>query len=234
MKERYEVMETVYQETTGGKDHVWGYFIADLYGAIAGLGVAAIFANQTGSSLVAVFAGLVVAALVGGGLLMLVCCLAGTWDEEVAPYFGLKKKGGTTQNAVTGVANLKTNRRLWMFLLLNFLTFGIYSIVAMYSIGEDIDTIAGRYDGRKTMNFFLLLFLVSWLTLGIGVLVWYHRLSARIGMELKRRNIDHQFGAGTFWCWNLLGLITVVGPLVYLHKLCEAMNLLCKDYNLHY
>ena len=41
----------------------------------------------------------------------------------------------------------------------------------MSSVSTDINTIASRYDGKKTMHFCLLVFLVSWLTLGIGVLV---------------------------------------------------------------
>ena len=126
---------------------------------------------------------------------------------------------------------LKTNRGLIKYILLSIITLGIYGLVVMSSVSTDINTIASRYDGKKTMHFCLLVFLVSWLTLGIGVLVWHHRICARIGNELDRRGIGYSFGAGTFWGWEILGALIAVGPFIYLHKLFKAMNLLSEDYN---
>lgn len=37
----------------------------------------------------------------------------------------------------------------------------------MSNISTDINTIASRYDGKKTMHYCLVLFIFSWLTLGI-------------------------------------------------------------------
>jgi hypothetical protein len=76
-----------------------------------------------------------------------------------------------------------------------------------------------------------LFFIFSWLTLGIAPVVWFHRISKRIGNELKRRGISYSFGAGSFWGWNVLGVIIGVGPFIYTHKLFKAMNKLAKDYN---
>ena len=73
--------------------------------------------------------------------------------------------------------------------------------------------------------------MLTGLTFGIAPIVWYHKLSARMGNELKRRGIAYSFGAGTFWGWNILGSLIFVGPFIYLHKLCKSMNLLCEDYN---
>ncbi len=126
---------------------------------------------------------------------------------------------------------LKTNRGLLKFILLSLITFGIYGIVVMSSISTDINLIAGRADGKKTMHYCLVYFIFSWLTFGIVPLVWYHKLSDRIGLELKRRGLAYNFGAGTFWGWNILGAFIIVGPFVYTHKLLQAMNLLSADYN---
>ena len=84
-------------------------------------------------------------------------------------------------------AQLKTNRSLLKFILLSLITFGIYGIVVMSSISNDINLIAGRYDGKKTMHYCLLIFIVGPITCGIATLVWHHKLSARIGAELGRR-----------------------------------------------
>ncbi len=126
---------------------------------------------------------------------------------------------------------LKTNRGWLKTTLLSIITFDIYGIIFFSGISSDINQIAGRYDGKKTMHYCLLFFIVAPLTLGIGGLVWFHRLSARIGNELRRRGIAYSFGAGSFWGWNILGVIILIGPIVYLHKLCRAMNLLCGDFN---
>ena len=126
---------------------------------------------------------------------------------------------------------LATNRSLLKFVLLSVITLGIYGIVVMSKISTDINLIASKHDGKKTMHYCLVLFVFSWLTLGIVPLVWSHRISARIGQELTRRGIDYDFGASTFWLWNVLGSLIVVGPFVYAHKLLKSMNLLCEDYN---
>ena len=131
------------------------------------------------------------------------------------------------------VGQLKTNRGLVKYILLSLITFGIYGLVVLSAVSTDINTIAGRYDGKKTMHFCLVLFIFSWLTFGIVPLVWYHRISARIGNELSRRGIAYSFGAGSFWGWNILGCLIVIGPFVYLHKLLKAMNLLSQHYNVN-
>lgn len=135
------------------------------------------------------------------------------------------------QPAAVPVKQLRTNRGLAKVILLTIVTLGIYSIVFFSSISDDINAIAGRYDGKKTMHYCLLLFLIGPITLGIGWIVWFHRMSARVGAELTRRGIQYSFGAGTFWGWNVLGALIVVGPFIYLHKLCSAMNQLAEDYN---
>lgn len=135
------------------------------------------------------------------------------------------------QASTAPVGQLKTNRGLLKFILLSLITFGIYGLVVMSSVSTDINVIASRYDGKRTMHYCLLTFVISWLTLGIGVLVWYHKLSARIANELSRRGIGYAFGAGSFWGWDILGSLIVVGPFVYRHKLFKAMNLLSQHYN---
>ncbi len=138
-----------------------------------------------------------------------------------------------TPNVAQPVGQLKTNRGLLKFILLSIVTLGIYSIVFYSSISSDINLIAARYDGKKTMHYCLLFFLVGPITFGIAYIVWAHKISARIGNELKRRGISYSFSAGSYWLWNVLGSVIVVGPLVYLHKLAKAMNLLSESYNIN-
>lgn len=131
------------------------------------------------------------------------------------------------------VAQLKTNRGLIKLILLSLVTFGIYPLVLWSSVSNDINTIATRYDGKKTTHYLLMAFVFSWLTFGIAPFVWSHKICARIGNELKRRGIGYSFGAGTFWGWNILGAFIGIGPLVYTHKLLKAMNKLSEHYNVY-
>ena len=131
------------------------------------------------------------------------------------------------------VGQLKTNKGLLKTILLSLVTFGIYSLVVMSAVSNDINIVASRYDGKKTMHFCLLAFVINPITFGIASIVWYHKISNRIGGELKRRNIAYNFGASDFWLWNVLGSLIVVGPFIYFHKMLKATNLMNANYNIN-
>ena len=134
-------------------------------------------------------------------------------------------------NNATYSAGLKTNRGLLKYILLSIITLGIYAIVVMTQIANDVNTVASRYDGKKTMHYCLVFFLLGPITLEIFTLIWYHMLSERMGTELRRRNINYNFDASTFWLWNVLGILILVGPFIYHYKLFKSINYLCDDYN---
>ncbi len=127
---------------------------------------------------------------------------------------------------------LPTNRGLAKMFFLPMLTFGIYGMVIWSRIVSELNIVASRYDGKRTMPYFGMNMLAG-LTLGIYPLVWIHGFCNRIGDELRRRNIPYSFDASTFWLWNVLGSLIVVGPFIYLHKLMKSMNLLNADFNEH-
>ena len=133
----------------------------------------------------------------------------------------------------TPAVQLKTNRGLLKTILLSMITFGIYPLIVYSAISNEVNIVASRYDGRKTMHYCLLIFIVAPITFGIGGIVWIHNISNRIGAELKRRGINYSFGASDFWLWNVLGSLIVVGPFVYMHKFFTAVNLMNADYNVN-
>lgn len=138
----------------------------------------------------------------------------------------------SANNPLPSFVILPTNRSLLKFVLLNIVTFGIYGIVILSNISNEINTIAQRYDNKHTMHYCLIFFLLSWITFGIASIVWFHRLSERIGDEQIRRGLEHKMSAGTFWGWYVLGSFIIVGPFIYMHKLLHSMNDLCTDYNM--
>ena len=131
------------------------------------------------------------------------------------------------------VGKLKTNKGLLKTILLSIITFGIYSLVVMSSVSNDINIVASRYDGKKTMHYCLLTFVIIPLTLGIAYFVWCHKISNRIGAELHRRGVGYMIGASDFWLWDVLGSLIVVGPFIYTYKLFKAVNKMNAHYNIH-
>ena len=139
------------------------------------------------------------------------------------------------ENTVTTapVGQLKTNKGLLKTILLGIITLGIYPLVVMSAVSNDINIVASRYDGKKTMHYCLLFFLVGPITFGIAGIVWSHKISNRIGNELKRRGVDYHFSAADYWLWNILGTLIVVGPFVYFHKMFKAVNKMNAHYNVN-
>ena len=131
------------------------------------------------------------------------------------------------------VGQLKTNKGLLKTILLSLITLGIYPLVVMSAVSNDINIVASRYDGKKTMHYCLLFFIVAPITLGIGAIVWSHKISNRIGNELRRRGVAYNFSAADFWLWNVLGSLIVIGPFVYMHKLFKAVNKMNAHYNVN-
>lgn len=136
-----------------------------------------------------------------------------------------------SQSTVTNAAlySMKSNFGLLKYIFLTVLTLGIYGLYVFAKMGTNLNTIAGMHDGKNTMNYWLLALLIGPLTLGIGYFVWNHKFCARLGNELKRRQIPRNISAATYWLWNVLGILILVGPLVYVYKLCHAMNDLIDD-----
>ena len=125
---------------------------------------------------------------------------------------------------------MPTKRGLGRMIFLGLITLGIYPTVIFSKIVTELNILASRYDGKRTVTFFGMLMLAP-LTLGIYSFVWFHKLCGRIGDELQRRGVEYKFGPAHFWLWNILGSFILVGPFVFLHKLMKSMNLLNKDFN---
>ena len=106
-------------------------------------------------------------------------------------------------NNASPAYKLATNRSMWKMLLLGILTLGIYPTIIYYYMYEDINIIASRHDGKRTMHPVAMSFLCV-ITLGIYYFVWMHKLCKRIGNELDRRSIDYRFSAKHFWLLDVL------------------------------
>ena len=98
---------------------------------------------------------------------------------------------------------LPTGRSLLKMIFLGIITFGIYPTVIWSRLASEVNMVASRYDGERSMSY-LGMVLLAPVTLGIHSLVWMHKLCRRIGAELQRRDIRYNFGAKDFWIWDAL------------------------------
>ena len=131
------------------------------------------------------------------------------------------------------VRQLDTNRSLVKFIFLGIITLGIYSVWVVARSGEDLNTIASPRDGQRTMNYWLVFFLLSPITLGIMNYVWLTIASNRIGATQEARGFQKTVDGATFWLWGVLGSLIIVGPFIFWHKWLEAMNEICESYNVN-
>ncbi|MES9168831.1 DUF4234 domain-containing protein [Cutibacterium acnes] len=129
------------------------------------------------------------------------------------------------------MGTLDTNRSLLKYILLGIITFGIYDVWVLARAGEDLNVIASRWDGRRTMNFWLVALVISPLTIGIAMYIWMHQVCGRIGREQNPRGMKSGVTAGDFWLWAVLGGFIIVGPFIFMHKFLHAVNALAADYN---
>ena len=144
----------------------------------------------------------------------------------------IKEELNTPKTNNTPAFKLPTSRGLLKWIFLGIITLYIYNLVILTKMSGEINTVASRYDGKSTMNFLIIFFLLGPITLGIATLVWIHRLCNRLGAELNRRGIDFKISAGTFWGWCVLGsLLFGVGPFIFIYKFCKGFNLMNADYN---
>lgn len=114
------------------------------------------------------------------------------------------------------------NHSVWRMHYLPFST--------MEAVVDDVNTLATPYDGLHTTQY-APIFVLGIFTLGIAPLVWHHRFAKRLQGELQRRHINCQFGPKTLWGWDVCGILLLVGPFIYYHRMFEAVNLLCEAHN---
>ena len=125
---------------------------------------------------------------------------------------------------------LATNRSWWKLIVLNILTLGIYSIIFFIPLTFDLEKIHPSREREKMMNY-LFAFILAYFTASIVLYAWMYQLASRVEDALSFRQVDYEFSTSDFWLWLVLGSLFLVGPWVYYHKLCSAMNLLCEIYN---
>ena len=122
------------------------------------------------------------------------------------------------------------NRSLLLFIILNFLTCGLYGLFFIHSWAKDINTICEN-DGEHTSGL-LMYIILTFLTCGIYPIYWHYKNANRLYNISDDYNITINEDGTTILLWYLLGaLLCGIGPFIALFILINNTNRLASAYN---
>lgn len=125
---------------------------------------------------------------------------------------------------------LKADRSLLAYILLNFITCGIYGWYFLYALARDVNAVCAG-DGRTTPGLVKLL-LLSFITCGIYAFFWYYSLGNRLAANAPRYGLNFQENGTTVLLWMVLGsMLCGIGPFIAMHIIIKNTNDLCGAYN---
>ena len=124
----------------------------------------------------------------------------------------------------------KADRSLIAYILLTFITCGIYGWYFIYALARDVNAVCAG-DGKSTAGLIKLI-LLSMITCGFYGIYWYYSLGNRLAENAPRYGLNFQENGTTVLLWYLVGLLACgIGPFVAMHIIIKNANALCGAYN---
>lgn len=125
---------------------------------------------------------------------------------------------------------LKDDRGILSFIVLNFITCGIYGYYFLYKIAHDVN-IACENDGETTPGLVAFVIL-SFFTCGFYSFYWYYKIGNRLAENAPRYGMHFQENGTTILLWLIFGvLLCGIGPLIAVHILIKNSNKIFNAYN---
>lgn len=151
-----------------------------------------------------------------------------------AQGYGVPPMGGAAYGMPNGPARgtvtKKTDRSIWIYILLSLVTCGIYPYFFIHKLAEDVNDIC-EGDGESTSGI-LTFILLGFITCGIYRIVWWYKLANRLQANGPRYNVPIQENGTTYVMWVLFGsLLCFIGPFIALNFVIKNTNKLCAVYN---
>lgn len=151
-----------------------------------------------------------------------------------APGYGVPPTGGMGYGMPTtpprGMVAKKTNRSIWVYILLSLITCSIYPYFFIHSLAQDVNDLC-EGDGESTSGILAFIFL-GFITCGIYRIIWWYKLANRLQANGHRYNVPIQENGTTYVMWVLFGsLLCFIGPFIALNFVIKNTNKLCAAYN---
>ncbi len=149
------------------------------------------------------------------------------------PGYGMPMGGagyGMPTGPARGTVAKKTDRSIWIYILLSLVTCGIYPYFFIHKLAEDVNDIC-EGDGESTSGI-LAFILLGFITCGIYRIIWWYKLANRLQANGPRYNVPIQENGTTYVMWVLFGsLLCCIGPFIALNFVIKNTNKLCTVYN---
>lgn len=131
-----------------------------------------------------------------------------------------------------GVPQVPVNasRSLLTWIVLTFLTCGIYSWYFIYTLANDMNRIC-QGDNEETPGL-LVFILLSIVTCGFYSYWWYYKIGNRMQANAPRYGLMFQENGTTILLWMIVGLLLCgLGPFVAMYIIIKNSNALAAAYN---
>ena len=122
-------------------------------------------------------------------------------------------------------------RSFWKYLLLSFVTCGIYGIYFLYGYVKDMNRLC-EGDRKESKNYIVVL-LLSAITCGIYGIYWWYVQGERLHNIAPRYNVNVREKGSGILLWEILGctIMPGIGMIVVTYIMVDNMNILAKAYN---
>ncbi len=151
-------------------------------------------------------------------------------EANTADNAGGNFSGGNTYYNPYGPHRLDFNKSFWMYVLLSWVTCGIYGLVFMYQLIRDVN-IACDGDGETTPGL-LQLILLSIVTCGIYSFIWHYKLGNRLSNNCKRYGFNVAESGLTVLLWMIFSSwLCGIGTYVAKYIIISQTNNVCLGYN---
>lgn len=143
--------------------------------------------------------------------------------------------GGYTDNKEESVIPLLKkpilHRNFWKYLLLSFVTCGIYGIYVLWGMVKDINEVCGE-DGKSSPNY-IIVFLLSYVTCGIYGLYWWYVQGERLYRAAPQYGVSIREKGSTILLWKILGytLMPGIGALTATYIMFDNLNQIASLYD---
>ena len=155
----------------------------------------------------------------------------GQGEYQGAPGYGMPPMGyGMPTTPPRGRMAKKTDRSIWIYILLSFVTCGIYPYFFIHSLANDVNDLC-EGDGESTSGI-LAFILLGFVTCGIYRIIWWYKLANRLQANGHRYNVPIQENGTTYVMWLLFGILLCgIGPFIALNFVIKNTNKLSVAYN---
>ncbi len=116
-------------------------------------------------------------------------------------------------------------KKIGLYIFLNIITLGIYSIFFWYRWTENVNTLCDG-DDKDSANY-LLVAILSVMTFGIYALIWNYQMAERLYQKAPDYGIELKHGGAFVMLFRIFPIVSLVASITkisYANKLIDAYN----------